>query len=156
MVLLYPKMEAYVCVPPLVKQPYLKTSSIQPLRRSFHNRLKRWLFRKTMEADNEEFYQSGWSSALSYRPFQKTGISLDKLRTSLSDTDNKKPEAKTLKKILETLASDFAKPAHKKDWATKLWELSLKSLKQSCFRSGFQSLTKMSQNIPKLLVDCGD
>ena len=59
MVLLYPKMEAYVCVPPLVKQPYLKTSSIQPLRRSFHNRLKRWLFRKTMEADNEEFYQSG-------------------------------------------------------------------------------------------------
>ena len=46
---------------------------------------------------------------------QKTGISLDKLRTSLSDTDNKKPEAKTLKKILETLASDFAKPAHKKD-----------------------------------------
>ena len=68
-----------------------------------------------MEADNEEFYQSGWSGALSLDLSKKTGISLDKLRTSSSDTDNKKPEAKTLKKILETLASDFAEPAHKKD-----------------------------------------
>lgn len=66
MVFLYPKVEAYVCVPLLVKQPYLlKTSSVQPLRRSFHNQLKRWLFRKTMEVDYEGFYQSGCSSALS-------------------------------------------------------------------------------------------
>ena len=60
MVFLYPKVEAYVCVPPLMAHLFdSKTSTIQPLRRSFHNRLKRWLFRKTMKVDNEEFYQSG-------------------------------------------------------------------------------------------------
>ena len=44
---------------------------------------------------------------------KKTGISLDKLRSELFNAG--KPEVKILKKILETLASDFAEPICKKD-----------------------------------------
>ena len=51
MLFLYPKVEAYVCVPPLVVQPFdLKTSTVQQ-RSNFLTRLKKKLFKKTMKID---------------------------------------------------------------------------------------------------------
>ena len=86
---------------------------------------------------------------------KKTGISLDKLRSELFNAG--KPEVKILKKKFWKHLRQILQNRHVKKIVylpSKLWKLSL--LKQKYFRSGFQNLTKMSQNIPKLLVDYGD